>query len=566
MKKQKTLLVTSIYAKLWGTEFGGRPSREHHYKISLLSILNMKPSKVICFTSPEEIVDLENFFYRDNQISKEFLELKIFDLKNTRYFEKIFSKKDLEVMKNFDRCFEIQYNKFFWTDELFEMFDYDKVYWFDAGLSHGGLFPEQYSYGSGYEKNFRFNLFNENFLNKINDITDDKFLLVGKNNNGAFYWSTTLPHIYYNEFKKDYHVIGGFYGGTPENFRKMSRKFDSLVFNLLRNETELYMEEQILSCMYYNSPDEFNMITFDDWYKKDNHEENTKYFYEIFLTDENQSKEINDNSEISDLSKTDVNEIIPIKKIDEIEKTNNVCVAAISIEMANNTGKNYASHAKHMVDTYLEHTTFDIVVLTDAPERFSEYNERVKVVSYDDNFTEEKKIGGFFNYHLKRLAIKTAKDLDYETILYVDCDCYLVGWDNESFIKKCSEDFDMAFVSHAHPQLGDLRKTYQHFQNKIDTEYEGLYYDELDMSPNPAETHVLIKNNEKLEKFLEFWDKVSKNNKHNLPTYHDGVYFGTSGIYAKMNMIGMTHESKFIDYCRISHGDNTLNFFGHTIN
>jgi hypothetical protein len=108
--------------------------------------------------------------------------------------------------------------------------------------------------------------------------------------------------------------------------------------------------------------------------------------------------------------------------------------------------------------------------------------------------------------------------------------------------------------------------SYQHFQNKIDTEYEGLYYDELDMSPNPAETHVLIKNNEKLEKFLEFWDKVSKNNKHNLPTYHDGVYFGTSGIYAKMNMIGMTHESKFIDYCRISHGDNTLNFFGHTIN
>ena len=126
MKKQKTLLVTSIYAKLWGTEFGGRPSREHHYKISLLNILNMKPNKVICFTSPEEIVDLENFFYRDNQISKEFLELKIFDLKNTRYFEKIFSKKDLEVMKNFDRCFEIQYNKFFWTDELFEMFDYDK--------------------------------------------------------------------------------------------------------------------------------------------------------------------------------------------------------------------------------------------------------------------------------------------------------------------------------------------------------------------------------------------------------------------------------------------------------
>ena len=33
----KTLLITSIYSDLWGTEFGGRPSRDYHYRASLLS-------------------------------------------------------------------------------------------------------------------------------------------------------------------------------------------------------------------------------------------------------------------------------------------------------------------------------------------------------------------------------------------------------------------------------------------------------------------------------------------------------------------------------------------------
>lgn len=564
MTKQKTLLVTSIYAKLWGTEFGGRPSREHHYKISLLSILNMKPSKVICFTSPEEIVDLENFFYRDNLISKEFLELKTFDLKNTRYFEKIFSKKDLEVMKKFDRCYEIQYNKFFWTDELFEMFDYDKVYWFDAGLSHGGLFPEQYSYGSGYEKNFKFNLFNENFLNKINNITDDKFLLIGKNNCGGLYWSTSLPQKYYTEFKNDYHIIGGFYGGTPENFRKISRKFDSLVFNLLRSESELYMEEQMLSCIYYNNQDEFNMITFDDWYKKDNHDENTKYFYEIFLTDEEKTIQVSSENIIKSTEEKQIE--MKLEKLLVPEKNNNFCVAAISIKNPINTGKDYSIHAKRMIESYLEHTNFDIVIVTDNPSSFNELDiNRVKIVNYDNHFDECKNISGFFNYHLKRYAILVAKEFEYEIIYYVDCDTYIIGWDNESFKNKCEEDFDIAFVSHASPALGDLRRDYKHFQDKIDLEYEGLYYDELDMAPNPAETHVLIKNNEKLSNFLEFWDKVSKNNKHNNPTYHDGVYFGTSGVYAGMKMVGMNHQSTFTEFSRISHGEGILNFFGNTI-
>ena len=95
----RTLILTSIYSNLWGTEFGGRPSREYHYKVSLLNILNLSPDKVICYTSEDEINSLKQFFYNERGVSESLIEFIVFDLKNTRYFDKINSIKDLEFMK-----------------------------------------------------------------------------------------------------------------------------------------------------------------------------------------------------------------------------------------------------------------------------------------------------------------------------------------------------------------------------------------------------------------------------------------------------------------------------------
>ena len=78
----KTLLLTSIYTKLWGTDLGGRTSRDHHYKWSLLNILNTKPTKVVCFTSEEELPELEAWFYHVQKVNKELLEFKVYDLYN----------------------------------------------------------------------------------------------------------------------------------------------------------------------------------------------------------------------------------------------------------------------------------------------------------------------------------------------------------------------------------------------------------------------------------------------------------------------------------------------------
>jgi len=280
----KTLIYTSIYSNLWGTEFGGRDSRKLHYRHSFKNILNLGADKFVCFVSFEEYEELCKLFYNDWGVSREDLEFVVFNLNQTKHIDKIKKLKNVNFMKTFDRCYEIQYNKFFWYDLLENKDHYDKIYWFDAGLSHEGLFPEKYSFGANYERYFTFNLFNWDFLNHLNSKSNEKFILLGKNNQSNFFWSQTIPPKYYKEYDNKIHVVGGFFGGNPKIFEKVKFLFEEKLLELLNNENQLYMEEQILSCIFFNETENFELLFFDDWYKRENHHDNDKikYFYNLF--------------------------------------------------------------------------------------------------------------------------------------------------------------------------------------------------------------------------------------------------------------------------------------------
>lgn len=525
----KTLFYTCIFSNLYGTEYGGRSNRKIHYRYSLLTILNLKADKFVCFTSKEELEDLENFFYIQNNVSKETLEFVVFDLEKTKYFEDIKKLKKIEEMVKLDRCYEIQYNKFFWIDYLKDKDSYDRIFWIDAGLSHGGIIDSKYQFGDGYEKHFKFNIFNEKLLNRFCELSEEKILLIGKQNDGLFFWSQTLPQTYYTIYKRDKHIIGGLFGGKPQILSNYKEKFEILLKKLLENEKNLYYEELIMSCLYFNDIEMFNILKFDDWYdRKDpkKYGNYVRYFYNCL----------------------------------EIPKT---CLCTLCICL-DDSDKNI-HNTKKLIESNLKYTKFDILVLTNKPLEFKEIEDaRLIVVDYDSNFVETKISGNKFNMHLKRYPISLAKKMKYDVVFYNDCDCYIDGWDDESFEKKINEEYDVFFPRHANPQLGDLIKNYKHFKDKVEQEFGDLYTPDMDMSPNPAETRIIFKNNEKLDAFLDFWDKISNRNK-NFFTYYDGVYFGTSSIFAKMKMTGVNKSDIFSKYCYISHSNNTLNYFGEIL-
>lgn len=282
----KTLFITSLYANLNKTDLGGRASRELHYRWSLLNILNLQPSKVICFTSAEELEGLESWFYETQSVDKELLEFRVYDLYSCDHYDLIQQNKDVNKVKAGDRCHEIQYMKFFWSRLIEDRHDYDRLYWIDAGLSHGGIFPEEYMMGDKWERHFLINLFKPEVLNGWNDITDNKVVLISKNNTDRYFWSQTIPENYYHSYNRDRHIVGGMFGGTPSNYDSLTDSFEFYLLKLLKEQDELYHEELIMTCMYNNAKSKFTPLEFDDWYYrpewKDEYEADPKLFYHIF--------------------------------------------------------------------------------------------------------------------------------------------------------------------------------------------------------------------------------------------------------------------------------------------
>jgi len=260
----KVKFMTAIYSDLHGTEFGGRPSRGGHYRWSLLSLLKMTDADFVCYTSDREIESLKEFFYINHHISEEKLKFVVFDIAQTKYKDLINEFKNVEDTKRSDRCLEIQYAKFFWWWNEDKTYDY--YFWLDAGLSHCGLIPNAYLTEQGPMRcYYESNLFNNNFLKNLIERIGDKFLIIGKENQRN-YWSGTVNPKWYKEYDSSIHVIGGLFGGQKDLWDNIATIFEGYFESITRTDNQLYMEEVIMSLMYFNHKELFHVEHFDTWW------------------------------------------------------------------------------------------------------------------------------------------------------------------------------------------------------------------------------------------------------------------------------------------------------------
>jgi len=269
--------MTSIYSDLYGSELGGRHGRKDHYRFSLLSLLKMSQADFVCYTSEREIEDLKDFFYVNHNVSEDRLKFVLFDLNTNEYSELINSVKDIESIKKSDRCYDIQYAKFSWFKN--EDKNYDYYFWFDAGLSHTGLIPNKYLSAPGYRFYYEASLFNDTFLTNLINYSEDKFVMVAKENSRN-YWEGTVDPKFYTTYDNSVHVIGGFFGGKTELWDKVVKQFDDYVRVIIPEQKKLFYEEHFMSLMYQNHKDWFKSLNFDIWWHEDNFKEGTKEFFE----------------------------------------------------------------------------------------------------------------------------------------------------------------------------------------------------------------------------------------------------------------------------------------------
>lgn len=266
----KTLFVTSYYANLWDTKFGGRPSRHEHYLRSFVSIARMNADFVI-YTSEKDRPMLEKFLSEhvktENKIDIITYELESFYLhplinKNLGGWNKLCP----------DRCFEVQYLKMFWLREQLTK-DYDFVYWIDMGLSHNGLWPKRFSFGSDwYTAQYYFTIFNNNVLNNINKECAEAAKIFAVAIDQVKAPSHGYPDKVYYNFNSDragkIHVVGGWFGGMKSSVKLLVDLFVAKAERIL-NDGKVYSEEQLLSVIATEYPQDFNVKLFDSWYHED---------------------------------------------------------------------------------------------------------------------------------------------------------------------------------------------------------------------------------------------------------------------------------------------------------
>jgi hypothetical protein len=285
----KIKIVTSIYSDLYGTKFGGRIGRKEHYRWSLISLMKMSEADFVCYTSENEYQDLYDFFYNQNKVDKNKLVLKTYNLSETPVKEIIKKWKNFESTKLSDRCIEIQYMKFFWS--LTESKGYDYTYWFDAGLSHSGLIPNKFLGKNelGYRGYFESDLFNNNFLQNLIQKSDNKFLIVGKENSRN-YWSGTVNPKHFFKHDSSVHIIGGFFGGLTSLWTKIVYLFNKYLYQVSEEDKRLYHEEDIMTLLFRNHQEMFEMLYFETWWHEnerisgvdiEEHVKNNRSFYKI---------------------------------------------------------------------------------------------------------------------------------------------------------------------------------------------------------------------------------------------------------------------------------------------
>ncbi len=113
---------------------------------------------------------------------------------------------------------------------------------------------------------------------------------------------------------------------------------------------------------------------------------------------------------------------------------NDFCITTLSC------GSKYNEYLKHnlLANDKVRRENVNVFVTTDNKDFFAG-DSRVKcfdIASEKVKDVRSNRNRNWFNYHLKRHAIRNALNEGYNKILYIDSDTKLLDWDKDFFIKK----------------------------------------------------------------------------------------------------------------------------------
>jgi hypothetical protein len=265
----KTKLVTAFYTDIKGFPFFGHETYARHerYLHSLRTIANTK-NEIIVYCNEGQYELLTEYC---NSFNLSNVTVKISNLKDYPKADRMMEIK--EKTGGFKMYHEIDWNKFFLLEKEYDE-TYDYIYWIDCGLSHPGLFLDKYNpytdkvdgLSKTWENYSYVNLFNENFIPKLNEWVNHK--LINCSITLFFHDMKYVSTILEKPYKGNSLSIGGILGGSVGLLKWYFQEFD-FISNKCLDKDSIINHEALLSYMVFENPEKFTTWEFDTWYHDD---------------------------------------------------------------------------------------------------------------------------------------------------------------------------------------------------------------------------------------------------------------------------------------------------------
>ena len=261
--------------------------------------------------------------------------------------------------------------------------------------------------------------------------------------------------------------------------------------------------------------------------------------------------DIKDNNYLPKKYKLLLDDVGTINEQIEIEKTNNYIYCTIAI------GERYfnsaCEFAKQLNNYSINHK---VLIVTD--QEFVEIDNCI-IEKVPDNLTLFYP-NGCFNYNLKHYPIKLCSDLSYDFVFYFDADWGIYEKYSEDKVKSFIESFnrlDLDFCFERPHFIGAKHEWDNCFwRHKIEP-YKLMETTKYDNGHVCNEQFLAFKNNDKLKKFVDFWDSLDKFSvENNIWPFAEGLEIGMSSIEAEMNFSWT--EFHHLNSCFMFYVNNSL--------
>jgi hypothetical protein len=309
-----TKLVTTFFAAHDGPPFWGKRSRFEWYAYSIISICNLG-AEVVCYTDAgDKGFDYLNEIKIKHNLTN--LTIKLFDLTTSPFHDRIYRNRmnNPELYNNGFHPFYTLPIAIYWLKWHFLDLEYDEtkhVYWIDAGLSTGSLFPyalckykDEEGFATRYNhdreqeyKHFIFTgAFNPQTMDKINTFVEDKILCTCRQDvmdNDYRKLGNNINEDFYDDIvRSNKFPVGAMFGGKTPYLKNYITAFTELANKILELPEQNYActEQELMGYIHIKYPEWFKDWCFNTFYQEEStiwndlliHDPNLKSFYRFF--------------------------------------------------------------------------------------------------------------------------------------------------------------------------------------------------------------------------------------------------------------------------------------------